>query len=335
MLGRSIYISQYDESFKIDEKCDFYFSSFHIVEEFDDDFKNKAIDILDLLNKHNKKIIVDISPRGLSFLGYEDVKSFVKEFHINYIRLDYGFDDEQIIEISKYCNIAINASTFDLSLLDRLDNNPIAIYNFYPRKDTALDREFFNNRNKILKENNIEIAVFITGDELLRGPIYEGLPTLEDCRDKLPYVQYLSVRKDVDHIIVADTGLSDYQNELISKTDRDSVIRIPVILDDEYAYLYDQIFTDRIDSPSWLIRINESREYASIGKSIEPSNCIERNIGSITIDNKNYSRYSGEIQIMKKDFDIDYRINVIGKVKNEYLDILKYIDKGNRFRFVK
>ena len=81
----------------------------------------------------------------------------------------------------------------------------LAIHNFYPRKDTGLDREFFNERNKILKENNIKIAAFITGDELLRGPVYEGLPTLEDCRNKLPYIQYLSIRKEVDLVVVGES----------------------------------------------------------------------------------------------------------------------------------
>ena len=335
MLGRSIYISGFDDSFRIDENCDIYFTSFHIEEEFDDEYKDKAIKLINLLKRHNKKIIVDISIKGLNNLGFKDIKEFVNDFDIDYIRLDYGFDNDEIIEISRYCNIAINASTFDLSLLDKLNNSVIAIHNFYPRKDTGLDIAFFNERNRILKENNIEIAAFITGDELLREPVYEGLPTLEENRDKLPYIQYLSIIKEVDLVIVGDMGLSDYQKQLINIYENDSVVAIPAILDEEYSYLYDIDLSGRIDSPKWLIRIKESREYASAGKIIEASNCIERNRGSITIDNKNYLRYSGEIQIMKKDFIKDDRVNVIGRIKDEYLEELDYIEAGNRFRFVK
>lgn len=335
MFARSIYISQFDDNFKVDENCSTYFTSFHIAEEFNDEFKTKAINILKLLKQNNKIVIVDISPRGLTNLGYEDIKTFIKDFDIDYIRLDYGFSDEETIEISNYCNIAINASTFDLPLVKQLKNKVIAIHNFYPREDTGLDREFFNLKNKQLKENNIEVAAFITGDELLRGPLYKGLPTLEDCRNKVPYIQYLSIVDDVDLVIVSDMGLSDYQNILISLTDNDSIIRVPVVLDNEYSYLYDQIFTNRSDSPNWLIRIIESRQYATAGKIIEPDNCINRNKGYITIDNKNYLRYSGEIQIMKKDFDKDDRVNVIGKIKDEYIEVLDYIKPNTKFIFVK
>ena len=334
MIGRSVYISNFNDDFKIDENCDFYFTSFHIEEEFDNKYKDRAIKLIHLLKKYNKKIIVDISLKGLNNLGYKDFKEFINDFDIDFIRLDYGFDDKEIIEISRYCNIAINASTFDLSLLDKLENKVMAIHNFYPRKDTGLDRDYFNERNKILKENNIEIAAFISGDQLLRGPVYEGLPTLEDCRNKLPYVQYLSIRDDVDLVIVGDMGLPDYQRQLIYMS-KDSIILLPAIIDDEYAYLYDTDLSNRIDSPKWLIRIKQSREYASAGKLIEPFNCIDRNKGSITIDNKNYLRYSGEIQIMKKDLCKDERVNVIGKIKDEYFEVLDYIRNNDRFRFVK
>lgn len=335
MFGRSIYISQFDDSFKIDENCTFYFTSFHIAEEFNDGFKDKAVSILKLLKQHDKKIIADISPRGLSNLGYDDMKSFVNDFDVDYVRLDYGFDNDEIIEISEYCNIAINASTFDTELVRQLKNKALAIHNFYPREDTGLDREFFNLKNSQLKQYGIDIAAFITGDELLRGPLYNGLPTLEDCRNKLPYIQYLTLVKDVDLLIVSDMGLSDHQHELISSTDKDSIIRVPAVLDNDYDYLYDMVLTNRVDSPSWLVRILESREYATAGKTIEPFNCTYRHKGSITIDNKNYLRYSGEIQIMKKDFDADERVNIIGHIREEYLEVLDYIKAGNSFMFVK
>ena len=335
MFARSVYLNQFDNNFKIDENCSYYFTSFHIEEEFDDNDKDKVINLIKFLKQHDKKIIVDISPKGLSFLGYDNIKSFIKDYDIDYIRLDYGFNNDEIVELSKYCNIVINASTFDLTLLDKLDNDAIAIHNFYPRKDTGLDREYFNKRNTILKKHNIKVGAFITGDGCFRQPLYEGLPTLEDCRNKLPYIQYLSIIDDVDLVIVGDQGLSDYQSRLIDLTIKDQIIRLPVILNDEYEYLYNQILTSRIDSPSWLIRIKQSRDYASAGNIIEPDNCLDRKMGCITIDNKNYLRYSGEIQILKKDFEADDKVNIIGKVKQEYLDILKYIKNGSDFIFEK
>ena len=42
MFARSIYISQFGDNFKVDENCSTYFTSFHIAEEFNDEFKTKA-----------------------------------------------------------------------------------------------------------------------------------------------------------------------------------------------------------------------------------------------------------------------------------------------------
>ena len=65
MLGQSIYVSRFDESFIPEKNIDFYFTSMHIAEEFNDEFKNKALKLLKVLNEYNKKIILDISPRGV------------------------------------------------------------------------------------------------------------------------------------------------------------------------------------------------------------------------------------------------------------------------------
>ena len=54
MLGQSIYVSRFDESFIPEKNIDFYFTSMHIAEEFNDEFKNKGIDVyIDALSKIN------------------------------------------------------------------------------------------------------------------------------------------------------------------------------------------------------------------------------------------------------------------------------------------
>ena len=57
MLGQSIYVSRFDESFIPEKNIDFYFTSMHIAEEFNDEFKNKALKLLKVLNEYNKKVI--------------------------------------------------------------------------------------------------------------------------------------------------------------------------------------------------------------------------------------------------------------------------------------
>ena len=338
MFGRSIYLSNFNEDFKIDEKADVYFTSFHIAEEFNDEFEIKAKKLLNTLKDNNKKIIADISPRGIAKLGYKSLSEFVIDQHIDIIRLDYGFEINEMLEVGKHAIVALNASTIDDETIDVLNKNNIkimAIHNFYPRMDTGLDKEYFAERNKSLKEKGVLIGAFITGDENLRGPLFEGLPTLEEHRFTKPYVQYvdLSVRYDVDIILVGDYGISEKQENLIYDYINTNIISIPVNLNC-YNQLLNNVYTNRIDSPKGLIRIEESRAYATQGEIIEPNNTIERKRGSITIDNKNYLRYSGEVQITREDYKACDRVNVIGKVDDDYINLIDLIKRHGKLKLI-
>lgn len=340
MFGRSIYLSKYDSNFKVDEYADVYFTSFHIEEEFNDEFASKAKSLLKTLKDANKKVIVDISPKGVKQLGYHHVSDFIEDVRIDVIRLDYGFTLDEMIEIGKHATIALNASTIEEETIDELTKHHVklmAIHNFYPRKDTGLDAEYLLEKNKALKEKNVLVGAFIAGDEDLRGPLFEGLPTLEEHRFLKPYVEYLdlSIRYGVDMIMVGDYGISETQESLIKEYIDNQVIQIPVELDDEYAYLLNTTYTNRVDSPKGLIRIQESREYATQGKVIEPRNMLERKRGSITIDNKEYLRYSGEVQIMKDDYPMCDRVNVIGKVDSNYLRLIDLVKRNGKLKLIK
>ena len=73
----------------------------------------------------------------------------------------------------------------------------------------------------------------------------------------------------------------------------------------------------------------------NIKEKVKPTNTIERKVGTITIDNEKYLRYNGEIQIALQDLKADERVNVLGKVVDEEIPLLKYIVNDVKFRFVK
>ena len=50
MFGRAVYVSQFDG--RLPEQCDFYFTSLHIAEEFDDEFAEKAGNMLRHIRMH-------------------------------------------------------------------------------------------------------------------------------------------------------------------------------------------------------------------------------------------------------------------------------------------
>jgi hypothetical protein len=52
------------------------------------------------------------------------------------------------------------------------------------------------------------------------------------------------------------------------------------------------------------------------------------------MDNIGYKRYSGEIQILRKDFPRDDRVNVIGRVNKDYFDILNCVKNKSKIRFI-
>ena len=334
MFGKSIYLSNISNEITLEYEVEWYFTSLHISEEFDDSYKEKAIHLLNTLKKENKKIIVDLSPRALPLLDCKTLKEFAETYSVDYVRVDFGFDEKEIMEANSCCGIAVNASMKPLDCLDSL-KNVIAMHNFYPRKETGLDEVYFEKRNAFYKEKGIPVGAFISGDQECRGPLYEGLPTLEKHRFLKPYVQFIDLYKKVDFVFVGDIEITPEQNQLIQNTIQTNQIYLPVKLDEEYSYLYNQSFTNRIDSPSWIIRLLESRMYATKGKIEEVKNTSDRRKGTVTIDNKNYLRYSGEVQVTKEDLPKDEKVNVIGNVVDDYLGLLDCIEGNQKFVFYK
>lgn len=69
------------------------------------------------------------------------------------------------------------------------------------------------------------------------------------------------------------------------------------------------------------------------GDKIYELNTIDKNYGDITIDNENYMRYMGELQILKTNQKWDYRTNVVASVLQKDIYLLKYIKGGKKFHF--
>ena len=58
-------------------------------------------------------------------------------------------------------------------------------------------------------------------------------------------------------------------------------------------------------------------------------------MGSLTIDNIRYGRYSGEIMLVRSDLPADDRVNVIGHVPENALILLNHIQRGGKFTLVR
>ncbi len=315
------------------------FTSFHIAEEFTDDYKDRALALLSYLKEKEKTIICDISPRGIRELGFSDLEDFAKKVGVGILRCDFGFTTEEMKQAGKHVCIGLNASTANPVELQSLVEQGISVYaihNFYPRPETGLDLSFFQEQNETLRRFGVKLAAFITGDELLRGPLFQGLPTLEEHRRLLPYVQYARLKYlyGMDLILVGDPGISREQLMLMNRTEQEDVLFLPAVLAEEHQELYERPFTIRPDSPRWIGRLTESRQYATQGPVIQARNTEKRMPGAITIDNENYLRYSGEVQIVKEALPACEAINVIGRIKEEYLGLLPAVTRGRTIQLI-
>lgn len=336
-LGFSVYVSHFDKQKPALEKLKGQhfpiFTSLHMNEELSQDYVEQVEKMCLWLSDNEFYVIADVSPVTIETFGEKTLNSLAERLHLNNVRLDYGFD-LNTLELDDALDVTFNASTVQKNDVTR--SKALYMHNFYPRPETGLEPEQFYTMNEAIRAVSGDLTAFISGDKETRGPIYEGLPTLEMHRYQSPYAQYVDLMKryELDKVFVGDLVLSEKELDLILSYMEDGIIRVPVAFSEENSYLYDQPFTVRVDSPSTLIRVQESREYAQPGRKVVAAHTEERTRGSVTLDNEGYKRYSGEVQMTKKDYPADERVNVIGSIEEQYHLLLDNLSNGDTFIFV-
>ncbi len=297
-------------------------------------FFNEFAEIITAAATNDFEIIIDVNPDN------------IEEFNVSglTLRLDDGFSVEEIVELSKTSKIQLNASTVTNEFLTVLLNlnanfeNISALHNFYPHVQTGLDTYFFIDQNKMFHDFGINVGAFIpTAEGKRRAPLFEGLPTLEDCRN---FSVDLSARYlaalGTDFIIIGD-GLPTEEEcvALASVKENEVIMKAKLLTDDLTSIeLLKNTFTRRPDISKSVIRAVEGRKFLKLtGGTIEPENFSERNFGDITIDNKNFGRYAGEIQIVEDVLPADERVNVVARIIDEEIFLASYISPNQKFSF--
>ena len=316
------------------------FLSLHISEEFDDSFCRRAEEICHALADMGYRIIADVSTKTVAQFGCRDLTELAKKLQLWALRIDYGYSRAEIEAMAEKMPIVLNASTTtaeDARAIAAKGGCVMAMHNFYPRPETGLDEDYLLETTKALQQAGLKVLAFIPGDIHKRGPVFEGLPTLESHRNILPSAAFVDLVKNygIEEIFVGDPGLSDTEQERILRFCREEILSIPCEIHKNWQHLYDQVFTCRMDSPKRLVRFQESRIYSCQGATTEACNCAERTVGTLTIDNIRYGRYSGEIMLVRSDLPADHRVNVIGHVPENALILLNLIQRGGKFTLVK
>ena len=316
------------------------FLSLHISEEFDERYCRRAEEVCRTLASHGFRVIADVSRKTLAQFDCRDLVELARHLQLWALRIDYGFSIEEIIVLAQQMPIVVNASTVtaaDACRIAERGREVFAMHNFYPRPETGLDDDYLARTTEALQNAGLKVLAFIPGDRERRGPVYEGLPTLEAHRTVLPSAAFvdLAVRFGMDGIFLADPGISATELRRIERYCREQVICLPAELAPAYEWLYDQVLTCRVDSPRRMIRVLEAREYSCKGAVVAPDNCTRRLRGAVTVDNENYGRYTGEIEIIRSDLQEDSRVNVIGRIPENAQLLMDCIKGGQKFVLVK
>ena len=327
-------------------KCGIHrvFTSLHIPETDVAVLKKELAAILAAARKHGMEIISDVSPRTLAMLDMPkfDLSAFHK-LGITTLRLDYGYEAAQIAELSHNTlgiRLQLNASTITEKILSELQAAGVdfshmdALHNFYPRRGTGLSEAALCKKNNLLKRYGIKVGAFVPSQGKQRGPLFEGLPTLEAHRlwhtDRA--ARHLAAL-GVDSVFLSDSLPLPEELATVGKLHEDEVVVEAQLLtgDKIQQELLNHTFTAREDEARDAIRAQESR--GLLQGPVEPERNKERRRGAITIDNKDYLRYMGELEIIKKSQPADKRVNVAGRVSECELFMLKYITPGRKFSF--
>ena len=211
-IGYSVFLSTFEKQkeqlVSLYKEGNFVFTSFHITEEYDNTYIQRAKDMCTFLNTCGYRIIADVSSNTLKLFQTESLLELAKLLNISILRIDYGFTEDEIIKLAREIPICMNASTVTSDFADKLASFSLDVYamhNYYPRPETGLDEEQFRIRNEMLLSKGFKVLAFIPGDADKRGPIHEGLPTLESHRYIAPYAAFIDLLSyGMDGVFIGD-----------------------------------------------------------------------------------------------------------------------------------
>lgn len=313
------------------------FSSLQIPEEQHLDVLERFHSLQQYAVSSDIRIFTDISRQTVHTLHLQSVRD-LKQYGVEYIRLDDGFTSEQMKELSKVFHIVVNASASEDTLkeiLEQCDSTRIcACHNYYPEPYTGLSLEYVQERNTFFHQYGIQTMGFIPGNHHLRGPLYEGLPTVESHRwnkDGIVKNVLELCNAGTDIVLIGDIDVQDTDWDVLGDLQQD-FLKVPVHCTQSLGTYMSLVHHDRKDHSAWMFRSVESRQLQI--EQIVPFHTVERVRGSICINNQTFGRYAGELSIAKKDMPADERVNVVGYVPIETMKLLALIDSATGIQMI-
>lgn len=320
-----------------------------VVDRNIEDVINEFKIVLTAAKEENMEVIADLDPtifRKLNASIY-DLRIF-KDIGLDGIRLDMGFggQEESIMSFNEYgLKIELNMSNGNKYIDNILSykanmNNLYGCHNFYPHKYTGLSLEHFMKCSKQFKELGLNTAAFINSCNAKYGPwpVSEGLCTLESHRDLSMEVQakHFLATALIDDVIIANAFASEDELKMLSELNKEKLIfRVEFnesATDLDKKIVLEEFHYNRGDVSEYMLRSTQSRVKYK-GESFPAVNTPDIKRGDILIDSELYTRYAGELQVALKDMKNTGKTNVIGKIVDEEIFLLDYIEPWMSFGF--
>lgn len=279
--------------------------------------------LVELARSYEVDLIPDIAHKDLT---KENIVA-LKNAGLSYLRLDEFGDEAFIDRCGKAFTLVVNASTFtnrEYKVLERLgfSRRIIACHNYYPKVYSGISLEKFTTINQKLHAIGVKVLAFIPGDEPLRGPLHEGLPTVETHRTldtRLAICELIKAHTDM--ILVGDTFINA-ATQKVMKEFQEGFVSLKAEAPIE---LTGKVLRDRIDASDFVYRVLGTRGWALLGGEVSTTT---RTVGEINQANSQYGRYQGEIEIAKVELPQDVRQNVIGHLLPSEIAVFTALPEG-------
>lgn len=307
------------------------FSSAHI-QEANRSYQDLQV-CLEKANQLGMKLSLDISKPAYDKMDHLE--------NLYALRLDYGFTDDDIVQLSRTAPffIELNASTLSNRRFEDLMEkglNPKRVrvsFNYYPKPYTGHSLLFCKERTAYYHQYGISVGAFLPSKVGHRPPLYQGLPSIEDHR----FCSLDSAIEElkaigIDEIYFGDAYASNEELKQLILHQIETIL-LPIQLSTELPVLYRDYLKGvhwiRPDFNDRLLRISAHGNCMSF----PPFQTIDRKRGDITIDNQDFLRYRGEINLVLQPLPKDERVNVVGHIEMSPI-ILDEIQKQKPFAFI-
>lgn len=327
-FGISIYLStniEMNSEYLLKAKevnSSFVFTTINMPEE-NDELKKDISKVVELCKKNKMKLIVDINANS---------KKYIKDYENVYYRIDDGLSNDEIIALAKNNYVVLNSTTLDEKdlkyfKLKGVDFSKLySLHNYYPKVYTGVSLKFLKKRNEIYKKYGLKTMAFIPGD-LKRGPIFEGLPTVEGHR----YMDILQaslelIANDTDVILLGDLNIKEENWERLKY-----LLKGIVPLRINKNILKNRIFENRKDYSNYVVR-NIKRDVV-LDTIVEIDKNIEK--GDILVTDEKGLRYKGDLEIALKNLNkLNDGRRIVASVIDKDKGLLDYLSIINKFIFI-